>query len=120
MKVLRITCWLMIAVLLLNGSGVVSSVHKIMHHAGDEAAFSHCDHDGGHNEQPSDEEDQPQPEDEDCEICLGLAGLNLVPAEELPRVQSFGIASPECVPEPRAVLTRDPAGDHPARAPPAC
>lgn len=120
MAYLRSTCWMLIAILLLNGSGVVSSVHKIMHHAGDDAAISHCDHDGGHHEQPVDEDDQPQPEDEDCEICLGLAGLNLVPADDLPRVPSFGAVSPECITQSRAVLTRDPLGDHPARAPPAC
>lgn len=122
MNPLRLTSWLMIAILLLNGSGVVSSIHKLSHHAGDESAISHCGHGGDHHDHPSDDEDQPNPEhdDEGCQICLGLAGLHLIPNDGSIRVTPHFGVEVEPIALALIVRTRDALGDHPARAPPVC
>ena len=111
---------MIIAILLLNGSGVVSSLHKVVHHAGDNTHVSHCDHDADHNEQSNEKDDLPVPQDEDCEICLGLAGLNLIPVEEPLRVVTVAIFTTELFVASQFAYTRDPLGECPARAPPVC
>jgi len=120
MRHLRATCWMIIAILLLNGSGVVSSLHKIVHHAGDDTHVSHCDHDADHSEQSNEKDDLPVPQDEGCEICLGLAGLNLIPVEEPLRVVTFANFTAEFIVASHSAHTRDPLGECPARAPPVC
>ena len=103
---------MIIAILLLNGSGVVSSLHKIVHHAGDD--------DADHSEQSNEKDDLPVPQDEGCEICLGLAGLNLIPVEEPLRVVTFANFTAEFIVASHSAHTRDPLGECPARAPPVC
>lgn len=122
MRVSRALTWLIIAILLLNGSGVVSSIHKLSHHAGDESTISHCGHGGDHHDHPSDDEDHPNPDhdDEGCQICLGLAGLHLIPIDGSVRVTPHFGVEVEPIALSLIVRTRDALGDHPARAPPVC
>lgn len=122
MPLIRLSSWLMIAILLLNGSGVVSSIHKLTHHIGDESRVSQCGHGDDHHDHSSEDPDQPNPEpnDEGCEICLGLSGLHLIPIADAPRaVPSNGVIV-EPVATSLIVRARDALGDHPARAPPVC
>jgi hypothetical protein len=112
----------MIAILLLNGSGVLSSLHKLTHLSGDSEKITHCDHGSGHHEHPSEDGDQPKPDhdDEGCEICLGLAGLNLIPIADAPQIVSHAGFVAEPIGSAMTAPTREPLGDQPARAPPAC
>jgi hypothetical protein len=129
----------MIAALLLHGSGVLSSIHKLTHDCGGcvEIQVTHCADDdfnacaapstpcGTASEspdRPSDDEDQPKPDqdDEGCEICLGLAGLHLIPIENAPRIVTHVGFADESVDSSLIAYTRVPLGDQPARAPPAC
>ena len=113
---------MMIMILLLNGSGVMSSIHKLTHHVGDESTISHCGHSSDHHTHTSDGEDQPnpEPEDEGCEICLGLSGMHLIPIEDSVRVVPHYGVDVEPIALSVIVRSRDALGEHPARAPPIC
>ena len=113
---------MMIMILLLNGSGVMSSIHKLTHHVGDESTISHCGHSSDHHTHTSDGEDQPnpEPEDEGCEICLGLSGMHLIPIEDSVRVVPHDGVDVEPIALLVIVRSRDALGEHPARAPPIC
>lgn len=114
----------MIAILLLNGSGVLSSVHKLTHDCGgcESTSLKQCGAEIDRHEHKSDDRDQPKPDhdDEGCEICLALAGLNLIPIADTPQI----VTQTGFVSEPlgSAIIApaRDPLGNQPARAPPAC
>lgn len=121
MKALRITCWLMIAALLLHGSGVLSSVHKIRHHSGDVSLVVGCDHDApGTTHEHGEKQPTPEREDEDCDLCLGLAGLHLIPVMDSPRVVAAAPIEEERAAAPCEGYAAVDRREHPARAPPAC
>lgn len=122
MNRLWLTCWLMIAALLLQGGGVVSSLHKLRHHTGDSPAVSGCSHDSVHSShERGDPEPTPEPDnDDDCSICLGLAGLHLIPIAEAPRVVPTPIFESVRLGKSISAIIRVDLGDHPARAPPVC
>lgn len=125
-RLTRWTLWILIAMLLIQGSGAVSLLHKLTHHPGfgadrgGEAAVLLC-HDAADPADRSDEHPEPQPGDEeDCSICLGLAGLHLVPAPEPVRVVDIPVVWQRLHIESRVCVIRSALSDAPARAPPVC
>lgn len=109
----------MITLLLLQGSGVVSALHKITHHTHTQTLAS-CDH--ATSGEGTEREDAPAPEreDDDCSICLGLAGLHLVPVIDATRVCEMPEFEVVCIAPIWVPCSRFATGEHPARAPPVC
>ena len=119
MRMLRITCCAMIMLLLLQGGGVVSALHKITHHAQTQSVTS-CEHGSAEHAPVPDDGPSPEQGDDDCSICLGLSGLHLAPVADAPRVcdtPEFVVARVVSIWTP--VACRE-MGEHPARAPPVC
>lgn len=125
-RLTRWTLWTLVVMLFVQSSGAVSLLHKLTHHpgfGGDQAAeavlvLCHAAGDGA--ELP---DDQPRPEpsdDEDCSICLGLAGLHLIPAPEPVRVVDAPGFTEQSRVASRVVALRTELSDAPARAPPVC
>lgn len=109
----------MVLLLLLQGGGVVSALHKISHHT-PEQRVSSCDHASG--EHAPERNDAPSPEqgDDECSICLGLSGLHLAPVADAPKVIAMpGFEADRFAPVCAVCLFRV-NGEPPARAPPVC
>jgi hypothetical protein len=120
MQRVKFLSWSIIAILLLHGSGALSIVHKLSHHAGTGpvAGVHLCDHDDAGHAPVRDDAPPPEQDDEDCSICLGLAGLHLAL-----EIDPVGVEGATRMIERRLLLhrlapTRDVLGDCPARAPP--
>lgn len=93
MRFVRLTSWVITGLLLLHGSGAVSSLHMLTHQA-HEPGVSSCapaDRSHAHEHEPNPDpeptpEPAPEPGDKDCSICLGLAGLHLSSVDTETRV----------------------------------
>ncbi len=117
MRATRYTCWTLITLLLLHGGGVLSTLHKLAHHASP-TPMRLCDHDAS-VPAPDDHRRTPMPaDDHHCSVCSGLGGLHLIGAP----ARSGIITAPvfgQPLPEPRpARPTPAPLRPCPARAPP--
>jgi hypothetical protein len=125
MRLVRLTTWLIGAVLLLNGSGATAVLHQLTHHHTPSEHTSRaqvvgCDH--WHESLPADDtpEPSPMPGEEDCSICLGLAGLHLVSVPEPIFVCAMPVGITERMTWDHVAQSREVLGDCAARAPPVC
>ena len=129
MRLVRLTSWLILSLMLVHGSGMSNVLHKLSHHDSSashslDAKLAGCFHDAdtSNSDQDSDPAPAPtdQPSEEDCSICLGLTGIQLMPA-----AQSAAFVSIPATPfypsiAPATAHCTQQAGDHAARAPPIC
>lgn len=129
LRLVRFTSWLILSLMLVHGTGMSNVLHKLTHHDTSashslDAKLAGCFHDSDtsssdqHSDTPADPTDQPS--EEDCSICLGLSGLQLLPVAQT--VPAVSIPATPFYPSiaPIAAYCTQQAGDHPARAPPIC
>ena len=110
--------------MLLHSSGLTVALHKLTHsHNQSIQSLDHADQGCHHPADSSPDEDEqpnPDPSDEDCSICLGLSGLQLISDFHTPVVVEFSTPMTDAVGSEFAAHISKSSRDHPARAPPVC